>query len=125
MIEIARPKYTLLLSHDPCEIFMHLGAAELHGLDYKSCKLYKNTKQDAYIAGWCNYYPNMKDIFVFINLSRCTSELETTLLLNHELMHASLMLHGWNLEHEEQIVSWAESETREAFFLIKQNLNFL
>jgi len=122
MIEITRPKYTLLLSHDPCEIFWFLGESELHGLDYKSCMLYRNTTEDAYIAGWCNYYPNSKDIFVFINLSRCTSDFETTLLLNHELFHASLMVHDWNMEYEEQIVSWAESETRETFDLIKQNL---
>lgn len=122
MIEIKRPKYTLLLSYNPCEIFMHLGVAQLHGLDYKSCKLYKNTTEDAYIAGWCNYFPDSNDIFVFINLSRCTSDFETTLLLNHELFHASLMLHNWNLEHEEQIISWAESETRETFYLIKQYL---
>lgn len=119
MIEITRPKYTLLLSHDPCEIFWHLGAAELHGLDYKSCKLYKNTTKDAYIAGWCNYFPNSDKFFVFINLSRCTNDLNTTLLINHEMFHAALIIYNWNMQHEEKIVTWAEEETKQVFNLIK------
>ena len=122
MIEIARPKYTLLLSYNPCEIFSFLKVSYLHGLYYADCILHENTTENAYIAGWCNYYPNSKDVFVFINLSRCTSDLETTLLLNHEMIHAALMVHNWNLKHEEKIVSWAESETRETFYLIKQYL---
>ena len=122
MIEIARPKYTLLLSYNPCEIFSFLKVSVLHGLYYADCILHENTTEDAYIAGWCNYYPNMKDIFVFINLSRCTSDFETTLLLNHEMLHAALIVYNWNMKHEEKIVTWAENETRETFNLIKQYL---
>lgn len=122
MIEIKREKYTLLLSYNPCEIFSFLKVSNLHGLYYADCILHENTTENAYIAGWCNYYPNSKDIFVFINLSRCTSDLETTLLLNHELFHAALIVHNWNMKQEEQIVTWAESETRETFNLIKQYL---
>jgi len=122
MIEINRSKYTLLLSKNTCEIFWHLGEAELHGLSYKECIIHKNTTQSAYIAGWCNYYPNSDKFFVFINLSRCTSDLETTLLINHEMIHAALIVYNWDLKHEEQIVTWAEQETREIFNIIKPYL---
>lgn len=119
MIEITRPHYTLLLSHNPCMIFWHLGESELHGLSYKECMLHKNTTEDAYIAGWCNYYPNSDKFFVFINLSRCTNDLNTTLLINHEMFHAALIIYNWNMQHEEKIVTWAEEETKQVFNLIK------
>jgi len=119
MIEITRPNYTLLLSYNPCMIFWHLGEMELHGLNYKSCMLHQNTTEDAYIAGWCNYYPNSDKFFVCINLSRCTEDLETPLLINHEMFHAAMIVYNWNLEHEEQIVTYAENETRQVFNLIK------
>ena len=119
MIEITRPNYTLLLSHNPCMIFWHLGEMELHGLNYKECMLHKNTTEDAYIAGWCNYYPNSDKFFVFINLSRCTNDLDTTLLINHEMFHAALIIYNWNMQHEEKIVTWAEEETKQVFNLIK------
>ena len=81
--------------------------------------LHKNTTEDAYIAGWCNYYPNSDKFFVFINLSRCTNDLNTTLLINHEMFHAALIIYNWNMQHEEKIVTWAEEETKQVFNLIK------
>lgn len=122
MIEIQREHYTLLLSFNPCEIFWHLGEMELHGLDYKSCMLHENTTQNAYIAGWCNYYSDSDKFFVFINLSRCTSDFETTLLIFHEMLHAAMIVYNLNLEYEEQIVTYAENETRQVFNLIKPYL---
>lgn len=122
MIEIQREHYTLLLSYNPCMIFWHLGEMELHGLNYKECMLHQNTTESAYIAGWCNYYPNSDKFFVFINLSRCTNDLDTTLLINHEMFHAALIIYNWNLDYEEQIVTWAEVETKQVFYIIKQHL---
>jgi hypothetical protein len=122
MTEIQREHYTLLLSYNPCMIFWHLGEMELHGLNYKSCMLHQNTTESAYIAGWCNFYPDSDKFFVFINLSRCTDDLETTLLIFHEMIHAAMIVYDWNLEHEEQIVTYAENETRETFNIIKQYL---
>lgn len=122
MIEIQREHYTLLLSYNPCEIFSFLKVSNLHGLYYADCILYENTTEDAYIAGWCNYYPDSDKFFVFINLSRCTSDFETTLLIFHEMLHAAMIVYNWNLEHEEQIVTWAENETRQVFNLIKPYL---
>ena len=122
MIEIQREKYTLLLSYNPCMIFWHLAEMELHGLNYKECMLYQNTTESAYSAGWCNYYPDSDKFFVFINLSRCTSDFETTLLIFHEMLHAAMIVYNWNLDYEEQIVTWAENETRQVFNLIKPYL---
>ena len=122
MIEIQREHYTLLLSYNPCEIFSFLNVSYLHGLYYADCILHENTTESAYIAGWCNYYPNSDKFFVFINLSRCTNDLNTTLLINHEMFHAALIIYNWNLEHEEQIVTWAEEETKQVFYIIKQHL---
>lgn len=122
MIEIQRKAYTMLLSKNPCEIFWHLGEANLHGLSYKECMMHENTNQSAYIAGWCNYYPDSDKIYVFINLSRCNTDLDTMLLLNHELLHAALIIYNWNLEFEEDIITFAENETRELFNILKPYL---
>jgi hypothetical protein len=126
MIEIKKEKYTLLLSDNPCQIFWHLGVREAHGLSYKECMLHKNNDTNAYIAGWCNYYPKesgnyTKDdpIFVFINLTRCTSELETILTLNHEFTHAALKIFDWDLQYEEDIITWSEVETRAVYSFLK------
>lgn len=122
MIEIQRENYTLLLSYNPCEIFSFLKVSYLHGLYYADCILHENTTESAYIAGLCNYYPNSDKFFVFINLSRCTNDLDTTLLIFHEMLHAAMINYNWNLEHEEQIVTYAENETRQVFNLIKPYL---
>lgn len=122
MIEIQRENYTLLLSYNPCEIFSFLKVSNLHGLYYADCILHENTTENAYIAGWCNYYPDSDKFFVFINLSRCTSDFETTLLIFHEMLHAAMIVYNLNLEYEEQIVTWAENETRQVFNLIKPYL---
>jgi hypothetical protein len=122
MIEIQRENYTLLLSYNPCEIFSFLKVSNLHGLYYADCILHENTTESAYIAGWCNYYPDSDKFFVFINLLRCTSDFETTLLIFHEMLHAAMIIYNWNLDYEEQIVTWAEEETKQVFYIIKQHL---
>jgi hypothetical protein len=58
--------------------------------------------------------------FVFINLNRCNSELDLSCNLFHELMHLSGRLFNdcWD-SHEEEMISYAEKETREVFELTK------
>jgi len=129
--KIKRKTYTLLLSKNPCSIFWNYGVEEMHGLNYKDCVAHKNNTKQAYIAGWSNYVPKENgdyktgdDFFVFINLSRCTSDFETMLLLNHEMMHRAFELYDYDLEnHEEDMVSWAEAETREIYPLVKKVLD--
>ena len=121
--------FTLLLSEKPCDVFRHFNVQEMHGLSYLKCVVHKNTKHQAYIAGFSNYVPNEKKkykhgdpFFVFINLSRCNSELDTCLLVNHEMMHRAFELFNWNVDMEEDMITWAEKETRKVIDIIF-NLN--
>lgn len=119
MILITRDEYDLLLSVDPCEIFNHYNVDEMHGLSLKDCRAHPNNRNTSYISGWCNYIPNSDRMFVYINLTRCNSEVDLICNLNHELMHWSLARYGWDINFEEEIITCAELETREVFELTK------
>lgn len=128
MIVVQRKTYTLLMSHDPCEIFNYYGKKEIHGLRYDECMLHNNTNDNAYIAGLSNYVP-MKDeykhsdnYFVFINLSRCNNTVETVRLIFHELMHRAFELYNWEVDEEEDIITWADEETAEVFNIVQANI---
>jgi hypothetical protein len=114
MIVIERKNYDLLLSHNPCEIFTHYDIAEMHGLNFEDCMSHENTNQSAYFAGWCNLIPNSNRNYVFINLSRCNTDIETFGLIMHELMHMSFDLHT----DEEELITWAENESYEIYNII-------
>ena len=58
--------------------------------------------------------------FVFINLSRCGNDVETMGLIMHEMMHHSFFIHNYNVDKEEEIITWAENESYELFNLIKK-----
>ncbi len=125
--KIKRKTYTLLLSENPCSIFWNYGVEEMHGLNYKDCTAHKNTNKSAYIAGFSNYVPKEDgeyktgdDFFVYINLSRCNNVIETCLLVNHEMMHRAFELHDWNVDFEEQMITWAEEETAEVVKIINE-----
>jgi hypothetical protein len=120
MKKIIKDKYDLLLSYDPCDIFTYYNVSEMHGLNLKDCQNYKNTKKNAYIAGWCNYIPNSDRHFVFINLSRCNNQIETFGLIMHELMHLSFDLHT----DEEELITWAEVESYKVYKSIKKFINY-
>ena len=116
------------MSFNPCEIFTFYGEREIHGLKYDECVAYNNTKKEAYIAGFSNYIP-MKDeykhgdnYFVFINLSRCNDTVNTIRLIFHELMHRAFELYDWDVDKEEDMISWADEETAEVFNIVKENL---
>lgn len=126
MITITRKDYDLLLSTDPCEIFNYYNVDEMHGLNLEDCRKHPNTNESSYICGWCNFIPKPnKDYkltdrhFVFINLNRCNNELDLSCNLFHELLHFSFDFHNEDLSMEEEIVTYAELETREVFELTK------
>jgi hypothetical protein len=104
MITIFRNGYVLLLSYSPCEVFTYFNVKEMHGLSYIECDAYANT--------------NDNPRYVFINLSRCGTDIETFGLIMHELMHQSFHMH----KDEEDIITWAELESYEVFKLVKENL---
>lgn len=128
--------YKLCLSYNPCDLFTYFNSNYLHGLDYHSCLGYTNTKEDSYISGMNNEIPRHwlwnngdKQIYnrftpryVFINLSRCNNELDTITLIYHELLHQSLYIHDYNMENEEEIISWAEEETKRIYKIVKDEL---
>jgi hypothetical protein len=37
-------------------------------------------------------------------------------------MHHSLEMHNYNMDLEEEIISWAEQETKEVFKLVMENI---
>lgn len=113
--------YTLILSHNPCDIFKCYQVSEMHGLNLADCEKYNNTTEDAYIAGWCNLSPKDNKPFVFINLSRCTNDIKTTGLVFHEMMHlAGIKYEGCWDSDEENMITFAETETYKVVELIKQ-----
>jgi len=115
---VSRSNYDLLISYNPCDIFNHFSVNEMHGLNLQDCKNYNNTQQSSYIAGWCNIIPESERHYVFINLSRCNTDIETFGLIMHELMHLSFDLHT----DEEQLITWAENESYKVFKIIKNYL---
>lgn len=129
MITIFRNKYRLLLSYNPCDLFKYYNVHEMHGLNIKDCQKHKNTSDSSYICGLCNYEPREDTIykegdpmFVYINLSRCRTDVETFGNIMHELMHRSFELHSYNPDFEEEIITWAEKESHEVFKLVKPML---
>lgn len=115
--------YKLLLSHCPCEIFKHYGINEMHGLNYLDCTNHLNNTEQAYIAGWCNLEPKTNKPFVFINLSRCTDDIHTTGLVMHELSHMGFIKYNYDIEFEEEIITYAENETYKIVEIINKILN--
>lgn len=126
MVTFFRNGYVLLLSYNPCDIFRYYNCATMHGLSLYQCTKHENNTESAYISGWSNYVPKDSEKygpkdrrFVFINLSKCIDDVSTTGLIMRELTHHYLWLWKYDLEHEEMIISQAETETYEVFKLIK------
>ena len=126
---IDREHYTLLLSECPCEIFEYYKVKCMHGLNYEDCLKHLNNKDQAYIWGWANYVPNDDlyykfgcDRFVFINLTRCKKDFDTYGGVFHEMMHQALELYNYNMIFEEELITWAENETKEVFKIINDYL---
>lgn len=113
---VINDKYDLLLSDNPCDIFHYYNVDEMHGLNLYDCVNHNNNTQQSYIAGWCNLIPNSEKHYVFINLSRCNTDIETFGLIMHELMHMSFNLHT----DEEELITWAENESYKVFETINK-----
>jgi hypothetical protein len=113
--------YSLLLSYDPCDLFEYFNVTEMHGLSLEDCKAHDNNENQAYIAGLTNEDPNDPNKrFIYINLSRCGNDVQTTLLIFHECMHHALWRYNYDVENkEEDMISWAELEARIIYDFIK------
>jgi hypothetical protein len=106
---INRGDYQLILGKDHLDFWTICGRKEMHGL-----------KKGDQIDGLCNYLPD-KNLFVYINLSKCIDDIKTTGLVFHEMMHCSGYLHDgcWD-SHEEQMITFAEEETYEIVDIINK-----
>lgn len=114
--------YDLYLSYDPADLFKQFNVTEMHGLSLKDCLEDVNTPEDSYIAGWCNLTPGTDRPFVFINLTRCTTDVYTTALIMHEMNHLYWILYkDCIIEYEETIITKAEEETYKVFQLIRDS----
>ena len=127
MNKIDRNTYTLLLSQNPCDLFTYFDVDEMHGLNALDCGNHKNTTENSYIAGLSNFVPkqsgeyNSNDKrFVFINILKCTDSISTFALIMHEMMHHSFFIHNYDIELEEQIITWAEEEAYQVYKIITQ-----
>lgn len=117
--------YTFICSYDPADIFRYYGVKQMHGLKLADCLMYNNTVHDAYIAGLCNVNPHNRDeLFVFINLSRCPTVVDTIILLFHEFTHlaSNVFNYEW-IEKEEEMITFAETETLRNYKIVKLLLN--
>jgi hypothetical protein len=130
MDKIERRTYTLLLSRNPADLFTYFNVDEMHGLNAIDCAAHKNTTKDSYIAGLSNFVPKESgkydendQRFVFINLSRCTDSLSTFGLIIHEMMHHSFFIHNYDMDLEEEIITWAENESYEVYKIITETTN--
>jgi len=125
MLVINRDGYDLLMNVDACSIFTYYGVEEMHGLNLTDCRKHPNTNEGSYICGWANHIPHEGEykltdrMFCFINLNRCNSELDLICNLFHELMHVSFNRFNEDIELEEEMITWAEQETREIYKLTK------
>ena len=116
MTAVQREDYLLLLSYNPCDVFTYFNVHEMHSLSIDECE---------HIEGLCNYIPKDRyeltdPYFVFINTSKHKNPIKVFGLIMHEMMHMSLKKHSWDVNKEEDIITWAEEESYYVYELLKQ-----
>jgi hypothetical protein len=118
MFTIQREDYLLVLSDNPIHLFNHFNVKEMHGLYIDECEQ---------IEGLCNYIPKENNqyelsdsYFVFINTSKQKDSIKLFALIMHEMMHMSFKKHSWDVNQEEEIVTWAEEESYYVYEQLKQ-----
>lgn len=112
-------QYTFIVGKSQ-DIFTHYEVEEMHGLRKEDSY---DTPSDAYIAGLSNYNPHgeHEKPFLFINEVRLGNGHIDALLLMHETMHMSLLLHNWDVQSkEEEIITWAEEEAVKLYNLLNK-----
>lgn len=120
-------EFLFLLGEQSIDIFDYFGREELHGLTRTECLQVEDTVHSAYIAGLCNYIPNKENkydkdspMFIFINEKRLRMTYMDITLINHEAMHLAFSIFNWDMEKEEEMISFAEHITHLIIRTIKQ-----
>jgi hypothetical protein len=118
MVLIKREDYLLILSDNPIDLFNHFNVKEMHGLYIDECE---------HIEGLCYYIPKedknyglTDPYFVFINTSKHKNPIKFFALIMHEMMHMSFKKHSWDINKEEDIITWAEEESYYVYEQLKQ-----
>lgn len=112
--------FIFLVGKQSIDLFNYFKLPELHGLNIYDCIRYEETQSDVYIAGMCNYIPLSTKPFLFINLYRLEGNYKDVTLLMHECMHLALMLYNYNLQCEEQIITFAEQTTNKLICILEK-----
>ena len=117
-------QFVLLIGNNAVDLFDYYGVQEMHGVSKTLC-IDRIAEGGTYIDGFANYDPRDTLLttdplpFVFINRSALHGDYRDITLINHEMMHMSLLIHDWEVvNHEENIVTWAEDYTNMVY---KQN----
>lgn len=112
--------YLFLVGKQSIDLFNYFKVPELHGLNVRDCLEYKETRSDVYIAGMCNYIPQSTKPYLFINLYRLEGNYKDVTLLMHECTHLAFMLYNYNLNCEEQIITFAEQTTNKLICILEK-----
>ena len=111
--------FTFLLGSESKDIFKYFGVTELHGLSLNECVCKEDTNTSAYIAGLCNQFPTSKKYFIFINARRLNGNYKDITLINHEAMHLAFWKYDYDINHEENIITFAEQTTHQIINYLK------
>lgn len=115
-------EYLLIIGERSEDMFLYFGVEEMHGLNLSDCRNHPEGPDNAYIAGFCNQFPqDASKFFLFLNsqriggMLRSAAPYEVPLLIMHECMHMSIEVYGANLsdgELEEKAITWAEEQSK-------------
>jgi hypothetical protein len=110
-------QFVLLIGNNAVDLFDYYNVQEMHGVSKTKC-INRISEGGTYIDGFANYDPRDTTLstnplpFVFINKTALKGDHRDVTLINHEMIHMSLLIHEWNVDdYEEEIVTWAEEYT--------------
>lgn len=117
--------YELLIGENSVELFDYFNVDELHGLKRIDAINYSETNDDCYIGGMSNFNPYdellcMNPIpYIFINRKCLKNDFRDISLLYHEMIHQGLLQYGWDMNKEEEMVTWIEEQVN---YILRNNL---
>ena len=124
MIKIIYSQFILLIGNNAVDLFDYYGVDQMHSISRTEC-IARIAEGGTYIEGFANYDPRDSTLstdlppFIFINKSALKGDYRDVTLVNHEMMHMSLLLNDWDIaKKEEKIISWAEVWTN---YVYQQN----
>jgi hypothetical protein len=125
MMKILRSNddYEFLLGDDATDLFYYYDVKELHGLNLTDCmNLIK--EGGTYIDGMCNLIPHdYSRFYIFINMSSLNGSYKDVTLVQHETTHGGFIKYDYQIDKEEEIITWGEELTNEIMPQIFREIN--